>query len=183
MLRAHVHVGMPAWAAYGETGWSAVRVLKVRRKNVEVERVKPRTGEVVTRNAKARIDRLVKRDPKLKGKDRPEKPPSEFFIKPPEAPQKTEAAIMEATLSPTDLAILKQAAPKPPPRLPEPPGRPVIRLKDSAPIRRPAEVPRSLPRSLGRSPEEIERARKAADRAIQMGIERGWLTPFTTDDW
>jgi len=119
MIRQHVYEGMTCWAAYGQSGWSAIRVLKIARKNVQCERVKARTGEVVTRNAKAPINRLVPRDPKKKGKDRPPLPPSDYFKdeEPPKPKKSAEEAA--AVLSPKDQALLglkpKPAPPKPAP--------------------------------------------------------------------
>ena len=66
------------WAAWGSKGWTAVRVLSAKRKWASVARVNPRTNETKSRNAKVRIDELVVRDPKQKGKDKPsDGPPAE----------------------------------------------------------------------------------------------------------
>jgi hypothetical protein len=117
MIKAHVYVGMTAWAAYGDTRWSAIRVLKVGREFARVERVRPKTGEVVTRKAKARIVELVKRDPKLVGADKPQDPPSVVF--------QTDRARRE------DAQAVKEVPPPPAPT-PEPPPQ---RKRGSRPVK------------------------------------------------
>jgi len=67
------------WAAWGNTGWSAVHVLALKPKWVTVERVNPKTGAITTRKSKVKRAELVKRDPDLDGSDRPELPPSTVF--------------------------------------------------------------------------------------------------------
>lgn len=71
--------GSTYWAAKGDTKWSAVRILKVLRVKADVERVIPRSQKIIHRKGKVRLDELVKRDPKLKGKDKPTAPPAEVF--------------------------------------------------------------------------------------------------------
>lgn len=79
ILPWQVGTGGTYWAARGDTQWSAVRILAVMRKKAHVERVVPRTGEIIHRKGKVKLDELVKRDPKLKGKDKPKHPPAEVF--------------------------------------------------------------------------------------------------------
>lgn len=67
------------WAPYGEKGWSAVRIHTVGYKHARVDRVRPKTQEVVTTKGKVRLDELVKRDPNLIGADRPRQTPDEVF--------------------------------------------------------------------------------------------------------
>ena len=77
-----VQRGTNAWAPWGKSGWSAVEVRNPQRKWAQVHRVKPATGERSGKTTgKVRKDKLVKRDPKLKGKDRPEFSPDEVFAK------------------------------------------------------------------------------------------------------
>ena len=103
MLREHIYPGMTAWAAWGDTGWSAVRVMMVVRlkKNVKVERVDPKTEAPITRKAKARVSELVKRDPKKKGADKPAAPPAEVFAeqRKKEAEAKAAAEIAKAVVA------------------------------------------------------------------------------------
>jgi len=87
VLSYNVMDGGHYWAAWGKSGWSAVRVLETKRKTAEAERVDPKTGAITTRKAKVRLDRLVRRDPKLKGEDRPGNPPAEVFIEVLSAPE------------------------------------------------------------------------------------------------
>lgn len=79
LLPIHVGLGGTYWAAKGDTKWSAVRVLKVLRVKADVERVVPRNQEIIHRKGKVKLDELVARDPKLKGKDKPVAPPKEVF--------------------------------------------------------------------------------------------------------
>lgn len=67
------------WAPYGDKGWSAVRLRSLGYKHAKVDRVKPKTQEVVTTKGKVRLDELIRRDPKLVGTDRPAKAPNETF--------------------------------------------------------------------------------------------------------
>lgn len=67
-----------AWAPWGTSGWSAVVVTTVNHKWVRVRRVNPKTEERVAKG-KARKNRLVRRDPELKGKDKPAQSPLEVF--------------------------------------------------------------------------------------------------------
>jgi len=73
-----VQRGSAVWAPWGKTGWSAMVIKRLFRKKVEGMRVKPRTEEEVAKG-KVLKDRLIRRDPKLKGKDRPEFTPEEAF--------------------------------------------------------------------------------------------------------
>lgn len=77
----HVYKDAAYWAPYGDNAWSAVIITKVGRVWARGQRVKPRTGVVVTEKARVRMDELIKRDPGLTGTDRPEVPPVEFFAK------------------------------------------------------------------------------------------------------
>ncbi len=79
LLPIHVGVGGTYWAAKGDTKWSAVRILRVLRVKAEVERVVPRNQKIIHRKGKVKLDELVKRDPKRKGKDKPTVPPKEVF--------------------------------------------------------------------------------------------------------
>lgn len=80
VLPVHVYEGGHYWAGMGETRWGAVTIIKKKRKSAEVDRVNARTNETTKRGAKVKVDRLVKRDPKQKGKDKPTCPPSEVFV-------------------------------------------------------------------------------------------------------
>jgi len=60
-----------AWAPWGVSGWSAVDIKGTSRTWCRANRVDPRTGETVSTSAKVRRDRLIKRDPELRGKDKP----------------------------------------------------------------------------------------------------------------
>jgi len=81
LLPWQVQRGSAVWAPWGKSGWSAVNVMKAQRKWAHGMRVKPQTGKE-TAKGKIPMDRLIKRDPKLKGKDRPQFTPDEVF--PPE---------------------------------------------------------------------------------------------------
>jgi uncharacterized membrane protein len=107
MLREHIYPGMTAWAAWGDTGWSAVRVMTVSKskKNVKVERVDPKTEAPITRRAKAKISELVKRDSKLKGADKPEAPPAEVF-----AEQRKAEEVVAPPPAPTEPAVAPKKA-------------------------------------------------------------------------
>lgn len=93
--------GSRVWAPWGVSGWSAIEVVSPSRKWAKGYRVKPATEE---RGAKAKIplDRLLKRDPSLKGKDKPEHSPDDVFAHMPK-PEK------------------KPKEPEPPPTPPSPP--------------------------------------------------------------
>ena len=111
----HIGAGGTYWAAKGDTKWSAVRVLKVLRVRAEVERVIPRNGNVIHRKGKVRLDELVKRDPKRKGKDKPKAPPAEVF-------ESVRAArIQEKHAVPATSEPIPEPEPKPEP--PRPPGK------------------------------------------------------------
>ena len=71
-----------AWAPWGATGWSAVDIKATSRVWCRANRVDPRTGATVSTTAKVRRDRLIKRDPALKGKDRPPVRPEDAIPKP-----------------------------------------------------------------------------------------------------
>lgn len=66
------------WAPFGNKGWSAVRVTKVGYKHAQVDRVKPKTQELIAKG-KVRKDELLKRDAKLGGRDRPQEGPADVF--------------------------------------------------------------------------------------------------------
>lgn len=112
MIKAHVYEGMSAWAAYGDTRWSAVRVIKVNRAFAQVERVNPKTGEVVTRQAKARIAELVKRDPKLRGSDKPQVPPAEMFAQERATSQPADEPADEESAEQASVAPVTSPAPR-----------------------------------------------------------------------
>lgn len=72
-------VGAAYWAPWGPQGWSAVVVTKLLGHIwCRADRVNPSTGEVAPTKGRVRRDRLVKRDPALKGKDRPAAGPDEI---------------------------------------------------------------------------------------------------------
>jgi len=72
--------GTTAWAAWGGSGWSAVTIITPARVWATAKRVDARSGEPVTeKTAHVRMDRLVRRDAALKGKDKPTLLPSEVF--------------------------------------------------------------------------------------------------------
>ena len=79
VLPWQVQDGRNYWAAWGSKGWSAVRVIAAKRKWAEVERVDAKTNETKSRRSKVRVDELVRRDPKLAGKDRPTAGPAAVF--------------------------------------------------------------------------------------------------------
>src|SRR3990167_1181484 len=79
MLKARIYPGMNAWVAWGDSGWSAIKIVSIGRKYAKVERVNPKTGKFITRKAKAKISELVRRNPRKKGKDKPAAPPKEIF--------------------------------------------------------------------------------------------------------
>ena len=81
LLAWQVTNGGTYWASKGNTKWSAVRIIKVSRRWAQVERVVPRNGKIIHRKGKVKLEELVKRDPNLKGKDKPKAPPSEVFAK------------------------------------------------------------------------------------------------------
>jgi hypothetical protein len=73
--------GTNVWAPWRKTGWSAVEIVAPSRKWAKGMRVNPRTGEH-TAKGKVSLARLIKRDPKLKGKDRPALTPDAIFTLP-----------------------------------------------------------------------------------------------------
>lgn len=79
IMSHHVYEGADYWASWGNKGWSAVRVLGVKRKFADVERINAKTNKTKSRNAQVRLDEMVKRDPKLKGADKPSNGPAEVF--------------------------------------------------------------------------------------------------------
>lgn len=95
--------GSRVWAPWGVSGWSAIEVVKPSRKWVKGYRIKPATDERGA-TAKVPLDRLLKRDPALKGKDKPEQTPDEVFAHMPK-PEKPKE-------------------PEPPPAAPPPPAKP-----------------------------------------------------------
>jgi hypothetical protein len=96
LLPIHVGIGGTYWAAKGDTKWSAVRILRVLRKKAEVERVIPRSQKIIHRQGKVKLDELVKRDPKLNGKDKPKSPPAEVFAEVREAREQQRQLVAEA---------------------------------------------------------------------------------------
>jgi hypothetical protein len=70
--------GSHVWSPWGTSGWSAVEITKPSRKWAKGVRIKPNTGEQGAK-AKVNLERLVRRDPALKGKDRPGFTPDEVF--------------------------------------------------------------------------------------------------------
>jgi hypothetical protein len=114
LLPFQIQRGSRVWAPWGVSGWSAIEVVKPSRKWAKGYRVKPATDE---RGAAAKIplDRLLKRDPAQKGKDKPEQTPDEVFAHvPKEEPKKEEAKKPAPTPPPTP------SAPSPPPPPPKP---------------------------------------------------------------
>jgi hypothetical protein len=76
-----VMVGRPYWAAFGDRRWSAVQIVTIKRKWANADRVNPSSNQVTKRGARVKVTELVKRDPELKGKDKPQSPPVEVFAK------------------------------------------------------------------------------------------------------
>jgi len=74
-----VSEGETYWASWGNKGWSAVRVIQVKRTKAMVERVNPKTNETLPSNATVRLDELVKRNAALLGADKPQRPPASVF--------------------------------------------------------------------------------------------------------
>lgn len=109
-----IQPGGSFWAPYGKKGWSAVNVLDVGRVWAKVERVKPKTGEVVNRKGRVRKDELLVRDPKVNGADRPEEGPDVVFAKFREDRLAAKTKDMEAK------AAALVAAPEPVEAAPEP---------------------------------------------------------------
>jgi len=70
--------GTNVWAPWGPSGWSAVVILKPKCKWATGLRVKPNNGKEVS-EGKVPLGRLLRRDPKLKGKDRPTFSPDVVF--------------------------------------------------------------------------------------------------------
>ena len=106
----HVGAGGAYWAAKGDTKWSAVRVIKVQRKWAQVERVLPHNQKIIHRKGKVKLDELVKRDPKLKGKDKPTAPPKEVFAT---VRQDREKAKEQVEITPVAVVTPAPVAPKP----------------------------------------------------------------------
>jgi len=79
VLPHHIYEGGDYWASWGSKGWTAVRVLNVKRKFADVERINPKTNKTKSRNAQVRLDEMVKRDPKQKGSDKPSEGPGVIF--------------------------------------------------------------------------------------------------------
>jgi len=67
------------WAPFGEKRWSAVRVLSVTDGIAEVNRVDPSSNQPKSRRTKVKASQLLKRDPALKGEDKPTSAPAEMF--------------------------------------------------------------------------------------------------------
>ncbi len=75
----HIREGGNYWASWGSKGWTAVLVISVARKWAKVRRLDPKTGALKKRTSKVRLDELVKRDPKQKGRDKPKVGPADVF--------------------------------------------------------------------------------------------------------
>lgn len=71
--------GETYWASWGDKGWSAVKVLQVKRTKAVVERVNPKTNKALPSGATVRLDELVKRDTILLGADKPQRLPVSVF--------------------------------------------------------------------------------------------------------
>lgn len=78
LLPFQIRRGSNVWAPWGVSGWSAIEVVTPSRKWAKGYRVKPATNERGPQG-KVPLDRLLKRDPSLKGKDKPEHTPDEVF--------------------------------------------------------------------------------------------------------
>jgi hypothetical protein len=159
MAPCHVHRGTTVWAPWGKSGWSAVVIKTTQRKWAKGMRVKPKTGEE-TAKGKVPMDRLLRRDPELKGKDRPGYPPDEVFAHretEPEVvePEETEPRVAEDGLA--DWCTLAFARGK------ESPEQKKARL--------------SVPGTTGLSEKEKE-ARFERLRKLLEGLDGS-----TTDDW
>ena len=76
-----VRPGSHFWAPYGDERWSAVTVIKKSRIWATTRRVNPKSGQVITRSSKVKVGELVRRDPDLEGKDKPQGSPAEVFEK------------------------------------------------------------------------------------------------------
>ena len=79
LLPYEVHKNAAYWSPWGEGGWSAVVVHRLGRTRARVERCNPKTQVPAPTKGWARLDEMVRRDPKLKGTDRPEQAPPEVF--------------------------------------------------------------------------------------------------------
>jgi hypothetical protein len=98
-------VGHPYWAPWGKSGWSAVVLTELKRVWCSAYRVNPSSQATTATKARVRRDRLVKRDPALKGKDRPPEGPEIVAPKPgpmwePAAPEPEPAVV--APTKPTE---------------------------------------------------------------------------------
>lgn len=67
------------WAPFGETRWSAVRVISVADGVAEANRVNATTNEPKARVTSVNAAQLVARDPALNGDDKPDANPSDVF--------------------------------------------------------------------------------------------------------
>ena len=74
-----VSEGSHYWASWGNKGWTAVRVSQVKTKYAIVQRIDPLTNEVRTKEARVKLDELVKRNPDLNGEDKPTTGPADVF--------------------------------------------------------------------------------------------------------
>lgn len=81
LLPFQVIEGKDYWSAFGDTRWSAVRITTLKRKWATAERVNASSNEATKRGARVKVAELVPRDPKLKGKDKPQSPPSDVFAR------------------------------------------------------------------------------------------------------
>lgn len=122
LMPQQVYEGGSYWAGMGDTRWGAVTITSRKRKSATVDRVNPKNNQTTKRGAKVRLDRLVKRDPKKKGKDKPTIPPSEVFaeVAAPAKPQKPKADAVMLREMQENFDKTGEAAPAPavtPPRI------------------------------------------------------------------
>jgi hypothetical protein len=73
--------GKDYWTPFGKKRWSAVRILSITAGIAEVTRVDALTNEAKARITKVEVTQLLKRDPALKGTDKPTNFPEEMFVK------------------------------------------------------------------------------------------------------
>jgi hypothetical protein len=101
LLPWQVQQNSTVWAPWGKTGWSAVVVKTPQRKWAKGMRVKPHNGK---ENGKGKVpmDRLIKRDPELKGKDRPDFTPEEIFAPLQEIAEKVETLAEQPVVVPEE---------------------------------------------------------------------------------
>jgi hypothetical protein len=121
LLPFQIRRGSNVWAPWGISGWSAIEIVKPSRKWAQGYRVKPATNERGSLG-KLPLDRLLKRDPKLLGKDKPGPSPDEVF-----------AHMVKEEPKP---------APPPPPPPPPPPTVPTEVAKPAKPLSEKARLKR-----------------------------------------